>query len=156
MSSSTLVVDAAGPAGNAPKGARHRCRLQNSVLSDPPIVPPRGPAIDIFFNLSGGRCRTRQQCPPGVPSSMPPSNSVVDAAGPTGSTPQGGHHRCRLQTRWWTLSDPPTTPSSGSAIDVFFNLGPPSTSSSKLGGGRCRTHWQRPLGGSASTSCSNW
>jgi hypothetical protein len=41
-----------------------------------------------------------------------------------------------FKTRWWTLSDPPVVPLRGPAIDVFF----------KLNGGRCQTHWQRPLG----------
>jgi hypothetical protein len=86
------------------------------------------------------------------------STSVVDAAGPTGSAPQGVHHRrllqprwwtsldssttpprgarhrrC-LQPRWWTLLDPSTAPPRGSTIDVVF----------KLGGGHCQTQQQRP------------
>jgi hypothetical protein len=40
-SSSTLVVSTTGPTGSTPKGL----------------------AIDIFFNFSGGRCWTRQQHP---------------------------------------------------------------------------------------------
>jgi hypothetical protein len=51
-------------------------------------------AIDVFFNLDGGPCRTRWQ----------------------------GRHR-HLQHRWWTLSDPPVAPPRGPTIDVFFNLG---------------------------------
>jgi hypothetical protein len=98
-SSSTLVVDTAGPADSS----------------------PRGPAIDVFFNLGGGCFWTHRQCPqvacnrcllqhwwwmPPDPSAVPPeglpstssSTSVVDAAEPTGSAPRGP------------------------AIDVFFNL----------------------------------
>jgi hypothetical protein len=52
-------------------------------------------------------------------------------------------HRCLLQTRSWTLPDPPIAPPGGT-IYIFFNLG----------SGHCRTHWQRPLGALPSTSSS--
>jgi hypothetical protein len=108
MPSSTLVLAAAGPTGSA----------------------PRGPAIDVFFNLGGGHCWTHQQCPLRAPPSISASTSVVATTGPTGSAPQGTHHQRLLQPRWWPLPDPPTVPPRGPAIDVFFNLG----------GGCCRTH----------------
>jgi hypothetical protein len=139
MSSSTSVVDAAGPAGSAARrpaihiilklGAGHYRTCQQR--------PPRGATIDVVFKLGGGRCRTRWQYPLGGLPSTTSSTSVVDTVGPTGSAPQGPQHRYRLQTRWWTLPDPPTTPLGGPAIDIIF----------KLGGERCRTHEQRPLGG---------
>jgi hypothetical protein len=61
-------------------------------------MPPRGPTIDVFFNLSGGRCRRRQH-------------------------PPGARHRRHLQHRWWMLPNPSVAPPRGPAIDVFFNLG---------------------------------
>jgi hypothetical protein len=82
--------------------------------------------------------------------------SVVAAAGPSASNPQGARHRrlnsggghcwtCRqhppgahhrrLQLGWWQLPDlPPATPR-GPAIDI-----------SNSGGGRCRTCRQHPQG----------
>jgi hypothetical protein len=115
LSSSTSMVDAAKPADSTPKG----------------------PSIDVFFNLSGGRCRTYPQCPPpGGPPSTSSSISVVDAARPAGSTPQGVRHQCHLQHQWWTLPDPPEAPPRGPAIDVFFNLN----------GGCCWTRRQCPQG----------
>jgi hypothetical protein len=64
MSSSTLVVAAAGPVGSTPR-AHHRHLLQPRwwPLSDPPTTLPRGPP------------------------STSSSNMVVDAAGLTGSAP---------------------------------------------------------------------
>jgi hypothetical protein len=62
------------------------------------------------------------------------STSVVAAVGPAASTPQGVRHR-RLQLRWWPLSDLPSAPPRGSAIDVF-----------NFDGGRCRTCRQHPQG----------
>jgi hypothetical protein len=50
------------------------------------------------------------------------SNSVVDAARPTGSPPRACHQR-HLQPQWWTLSDPPTVPPKRLVIDVIFKLG---------------------------------
>jgi hypothetical protein len=76
MPSSTSVVDATGPTGSA----------------------PRGPAIDVFFNLGGGRYRTHRQRPPGELPSMSSSTSMVVPTGPTNSAPRGP------------------------AIDAFFNL----------------------------------
>jgi hypothetical protein len=64
-SSSTLVVAATGHAGSAPQQAHHRCLLQIRwwPLLDPPTAPPRGPTIDLFFNIDGGRCQTHRQHP---------------------------------------------------------------------------------------------
>jgi hypothetical protein len=142
ISSSSLVVDAARLAGSVPQGGRHRrllqpqwwtlpdppaaprhrCLLQPrwSTLLDPPTMPPRGPTIDVIFNLNGGRYRTHRQRPQGVPP-LTYSTSVVDAAGPTGSAPQGARHQRRLQPRWWTMLDLPAAPPRGPAIDVYFN-----------------------------------
>jgi hypothetical protein len=124
MSSSNSVLDAAGPT--------------DSIL--------QGPAIDDIFKLGGGGCRTHRQRPPGGLPMTSLATSVVDAAGPTDSAPhrwptndvifnhgggrcwthrwcpQGARHGRPLQTRCWTLPDPPVAP----------RRGPPSTSSSKL------------------------
>jgi hypothetical protein len=64
-------------------------KTQWQTLLDPPAVPPRGPAINIFFKLGGGSFQTHRQCTTGGPPSTPSSTSMVDAAGPTGSTPRG-------------------------------------------------------------------
>jgi hypothetical protein len=104
---------------------------------------PQGPAIDVIFNIGGGRCWTHQQCLRGGPPSTSSSTSMVNAARPVGSAPQGpaidiifniggGHcrtrrqcpqgarHRHLPQAQWWTLLDPPTAPPRG----------PPSSSTS--------------------------
>jgi hypothetical protein len=101
------------------------CRMFGHKMGSRPVV---------FKTQWHGCCRTHRQRPlRGRPSTSSP-NSVVDAAKPIDSAPQGA------------------------AIDVIFKLGgrrcrthqqcpsggPPSTSSSKLGGGRCRTRRQRP------------
>jgi hypothetical protein len=67
MSFSTSVVAAVGPTGST----------------------PRGPAIDVFFNLGGGRYRTHQQHPLGGSPSTSSLTSVVAATGPVGSAPKG-------------------------------------------------------------------
>jgi hypothetical protein len=74
---------------------------------------------------------------------MPPSNSVVDAAGPAGSTPQG----------------PPSMPSSNLVVDATGPTGSTPQGGTidvvfKLGGGRCQTHQQRPPVGLPSMSSS--
>jgi hypothetical protein len=53
MSSSTLVVDAAGPTGGALQGARHRPHLQNSVVDAAGSVGNalRGITIDVLQQL---------------------------------------------------------------------------------------------------------
>jgi hypothetical protein len=92
---------------------RRRLRSRHTPRgSRPTNSAPRGPAINIVSNL------------------------VVDVAGPTGSIPQGAHHRRCLQTWWWTLPDSPAALPKGPAIDIIFNLG----------GGCCRTRWQCPQG----------
>jgi hypothetical protein len=104
-----------------------------------------GPAIDVLFNLDGGRYRTHRQRPPGGPPSMSYSTSVVAATGPTGSAPlgvppstssstsvvattgpvgsapQGARHRRLLQPWWWWLPDPPTAPPGGPPSTSFSN-----------------------------------
>jgi hypothetical protein len=90
---------------------------------------------------------------------MTSSTSVADVARPTGSAPLGARHRCRLQTRCWTLSDPPVGPpggppstsSSNSVVDATGPTGcapkgPANHVIFNLGGGRCRTRRQRPPG----------
>jgi hypothetical protein len=105
-------------------GGHHRCLLQLRwwLLSELPVAPHRGPpsmssstsvvdvvgaigstfqgpAIDVFFNIDGGCCRSYWQHLLGAPPSMSSSTSVVVAAGATDST------------------------SRGPAINVFFNFG---------------------------------
>jgi hypothetical protein len=48
--------------------AHHRRLLQPWwwLLPDPPVAPPKGPAIDAFFNLNAAHCRSRRQRPPGT------------------------------------------------------------------------------------------
>jgi hypothetical protein len=115
------------------------------MLSDPLAASPRGPP------------------------STSSTNSVADAAGPTGSASQGGRHQRRLQPQWWTLPDPltapprgahhrhhlqarwwtlpnmPVVPPRGPATDVVFNLGD----------GCCWTRQQCLPGSPPSTSSSN-
>jgi hypothetical protein len=67
-------------------------------MSDMSTVPSRGPAIDVFFKLGGGRFQTHRQ------------------------RPQGPRHRRFLQPQRWLLPDPPTTPLKGATIDIFFKL----------------------------------
>jgi hypothetical protein len=145
-SSSTSVVDAAGPTGSAPQGVHHRRLLQPRwwtsldssttpprgarhrrclqprwwTLLDPSTAPPRGSTIDVVFKLGGGHCQTQQQRPP----------------------PQGGRHRHRLQPWWSMLPNPPATPPMGPTIDDVFNLS----------GGHCRIRRQCPQGGPPSMS----
>jgi hypothetical protein len=98
-SSSTLVVDTAGPADSALGGQPLMCSSTLVVAaSGPTDSAPRWPAIDVFFNIGGGCRQTHRQCPP------------------------RGCHRHLLQHRWWTLPNPPAAPLGGPAIDVFFNL----------------------------------
>jgi hypothetical protein len=160
VSSSNSVVDASGPTDSAPQGARHRRLLHTRwwTLPDPPTTPPgglssmssstsmvdvagpanntpRGPAIDIFFILGGGRCRTHWQ------------------------RPQGACHQCLLQPQWWTLPDPPIAPlkgpsSTSSSYSVVDATGPADSTPRgpaiyvffNLSCGRCQTRRQRPRG----------
>jgi hypothetical protein len=125
-SSSTSVVATAGPVSSAPHGARHWRPLQTRwwPLSDPSAAPPKGPTIDVFFNLGGGHCWTHRK--------RPPRGATIDS----GQHPPGGRHRRPLQPRWWPLPNPSAAPPRVPAIDVFFNLG----------GGGCRTRRQHPQG----------
>jgi hypothetical protein len=99
---------------STPRGARHRRlrQLQWWPLSELPTAPaggppstsssttmvaaagapdstPRGPAIDVFINYDGGRCRSSRQ------------------------HPQGARHRRLHQLRWWPLPELPTAPLGG-------------------------------------------
>jgi hypothetical protein len=53
---------------------------------EPTGSTPMGPAIDVIFNFSGGRCRIHRQ------------------------HPQEARHRRPLQLWWWPLLDPLTAP----------------------------------------------
>jgi hypothetical protein len=99
MSSSTLVVVAVGATGSTPYGPHHRCLLQLRwwLLPKLPAAPLRGPAIDIFFNFSGGYCRSYQQHLPGSPPLTSSSILVVDATRATDTTPQGANNRCLVK-----------------------------------------------------------
>jgi hypothetical protein len=92
-----IVVVAAGPASSSIGKSGATIPLRWCPLPDPLAAPPRDPAIDVFYNFGGGRCRTRQQHPPGGPPSMSSTTSVVTAIGATGSTPRA-------------------------AIDIFYNF----------------------------------
>jgi hypothetical protein len=68
------------------------------------------------------------------------STSVVATTRNPDSNPQGACHRC-IQHRWWPLLEILTAAPRGPAIDVF-----------NIGGGRCQTSRQHPLGGPPSMS----
>jgi hypothetical protein len=109
-SSTTSVVAAARSGGSTPRGPPSISPLTSVVAAVRPTgSTPWGPAIDVFYNFDGGRCWTRRQhpqgdyhrCPlqlhwwplPDLPVALPRgplstsfTTSVVDAAGPTGST----------------------------------------------------------------------
>jgi hypothetical protein len=49
-SSPTSVVDATGPTGSAPQGARHRCLATTGSYCRYPLpTPPRGPLVDYHY-----------------------------------------------------------------------------------------------------------
>jgi hypothetical protein len=99
MSSSSSLVDAVGPVESA-LGGPPSMSSSTSVAADGLAgSTPRGPGIDVFFNIGGGRYRIRLQ------------------------HPQGARHRRLLQPWWWSLPDPPTALPRGPTIDVFFNIG---------------------------------
>jgi hypothetical protein len=146
MSSSTSMVDAAGPTDSAHRGPAIDIVIKTRwrTLSDQPTVPPRGPAIDIIFNtrwrmlsnppaspprgsaidvifkLDVGCYQTHRQHPPGGPT----MDVIFKLGGGRCRTrrqrPQGPRHRRRLQPRWWTLLDLPAMPLRGLAINVIF------------------------------------
>jgi hypothetical protein len=118
-STSTSVVDAVWPTNSTPtEPAIDILKPRWWPLSDPLTSPSKGSAIDVFFNLGGGRYRTHRQRPLGPPPSMY-STSAVDDAVATSSAPQAPHHRHLLQPRWWPLSDLPPAPLRRPAIDVL-------------------------------------
>jgi hypothetical protein len=47
--------------------------------------PCRGPAIDVFFKLSGGRCQTHRQRPPPPPGALPSTPSLASVVVAVGS-----------------------------------------------------------------------
>jgi hypothetical protein len=152
--SSNSVVDAARPASSALEGGRHQRRLPTRWLTllDPSAAPQKEPAIDDIFNIDGGRYRTCRQRPSGGAPSMLSTNSVVDAARPTGSTPRwpvvdvifklgGGRYRTRWQR---PPGGPPSSLSSNSLVDAAGPAGsaprwPAIDVLFKLDGGRCWT-----------------
>jgi hypothetical protein len=82
---------------------------------------PQGPAIDVFINFSGGHCRGSRQHPPGGPPSTSLSNMTVAAAGAYGS--QGAHHRCLRDVvgaprLWHHLPGGPLSTSCSYVVDV--------------------------------------
>jgi hypothetical protein len=123
--------------------------------------PRRGPAIDVFINLGGDRCRNRRQRPLGSLPSTSSLTSVVATAGPTGSTPPGGPPSLSSSTSVVAIAGPTGSAPQEPAIDVCFKLdggrcrtrrqcppgGPTIDIFLNLGGGRCRTRQQHPLGG---------
>jgi hypothetical protein len=52
-------------------------------------ISVKGPTIDVIFNLGGGRYWTHRQRPPQGPPLMSSSTSVVVAAEPASSAPKG-------------------------------------------------------------------
>jgi hypothetical protein len=70
MSSSASVVAAVRDTGSTPRGVSHRrvLQLQWWLLPEIPVAPPRGPAVDVFFNFGGGYYRYPEipVAPPGV------------------------------------------------------------------------------------------
>jgi hypothetical protein len=129
------------------------------------VTPPRGPAIDVFFNFSGGCCRRYQQHPLGARPrrllqlrswllserpAAPPKGGAIDVFFNFGGGccqryqqhPQGAWHQCLLQLRWWLLLEIPAATPRRPAIDVFLNFS----------GGYCR-RYQQP-GDPPSTSSS--
>jgi hypothetical protein len=130
VSSSTFVVDAAGPAGSA----------------------PRGPAIEVFFNLSGGCCQTHWKHSLGGPPLISSSTSVLDAAGPTDSAPKGAPSMSSLTLVVDTIGPTGSAPR-GPAINVVLNLcgGRYRTHQQCRPGGRHQRLLQPP-----SMSCNKW
>jgi hypothetical protein len=127
--------------------------------TEPTDSTPRGPAIDVVFNIGGRHCQNRRQHPPGGPVIDVLFNLDGGHCRTRLQLPQGARHGRLLQPRWWTLLDPPVAPPRGPpstssstsvvdvagptdsaprgpTIDVFFNLG----------GGRYRTRRHRPQG----------
>jgi hypothetical protein len=68
MSSSTSVVATTGAARSTSQRARYRRLLQLRWWLLPKLLaaPPRGAAIDILFNFSGGCCRSYRHHPQGL------------------------------------------------------------------------------------------
>jgi hypothetical protein len=93
-SSLTSVVAAVGATDGTSQGAHHRHLLQHRwwLLSELSAAPPRGAAIDVFFNFGSGYYRSCPQHLPKGPLSTSSSTSVVVAAEATGSTSQGCSH----------------------------------------------------------------
>jgi hypothetical protein len=167
MSSSATVVVTIGSTGSTAQGAHHQCLLQQWwwPLLDSPAAPHRGPAIDVFYNFGGGRCRTRQQHPQGTtidvffnfgggrrrthrqrpPGGMPLTSSstfMVATTAPASSTPQGARHRCLLQTTLVAAAGPTGSTPRGPAINVLQRVvAVASTFWQQLSGGHYGTHY---------------
>jgi hypothetical protein len=142
-----------------PQAACHRRRRQPRwwTLLDSPSAPPRGATIDIVFKTRwrmlsdpliappGGSHQRRLKPqwwtlsdPPAAPLGAPPSMSSSKFSSRSCQTcrqhPQGPRHRCHLQNSVAEAARPVGSTPWGPAIDIILNLG----------GGRCRTHRQRP------------
>jgi hypothetical protein len=88
------------------QGAHHQSlhQLRWWPLPELPTAPPKGAAIDVLINFSGGHYRNSRQHLPGGPPSMSSSTSMVANAGTPSSTSRGptidvllnyGDSRCR-------------------------------------------------------------
>jgi hypothetical protein len=77
-----------------------------------PDSTPRGPAIDVFINYDGGRCRSSRQHPQG-----PAIDVFINYDGgrcrSSRQHPQGVRHRRLHQLRWWPLPELLTAPPGG-------------------------------------------
>jgi hypothetical protein len=85
-----------------------------------PTVPPPGrpPSMSSSTSVVDAAGPT-DSTPSGGAPSMSSTTAVVDAAGPTSSAPQGAHHRRLLQPWWGTLPNASTMPPKGPAIDIL-------------------------------------
>jgi hypothetical protein len=166
------------------QGGHHQRLLQPRwwLLLDPPVAPPMGPTIDVFFNPSGGPCQTHHQCllqPRWWPLSDPPVAPLRGPAIDVSFDLDGGYYRTHRQHPLGSL---PSTSSSTSVVVATKPAGsapqghhrrllqlrwrplpdPPAAPPNgptidaflKLVGGHCRTHWQRPPGDPPSSSYS--
>jgi hypothetical protein len=150
----TLMVGAIGPSAPTPHGSRMEtgggcCRRYQQH--------PLGGARHRHLQL---RWWSLPDLPPAPPGGLPStsSTSVVPAAEPTASTPQGARHRCfqLLDLQLWHLMDlgwGPVVAAIGDT-DNTPQGGPPSTSSTLMVAG-VRPAASTPPGGPPSTSSTS-
>jgi hypothetical protein len=79
----------------------------------------RGPAIDVFIDYDGGRCRSSRQHPRGAHRRTSSSTTMVVAAGAPGSTPRGPAVDVFIDYDGGATGAPVSTPR-GPAIDVWL------------------------------------